>query len=241
MKLNRNSISIVTSLFLALSTGGASVAAIVPFTENFTNDSADWRANDQITNLTWNAAGGPDGSSYASGNFSFQNQAEGGRPAILRAHDEFGPSGSSGGAFVGNWLSEGVTGFSMWVRHNAPVPLNFYARYADPANSPAAASLEFIPVQSNTWTKVTFSIAFGTPNLFLEGFPSMTLYNNTFDSIGHVQIGADTPAELVGDPTVYTFDLDQPTLLPEPASAALIGLLGSLVVLRRRPRVNRGD
>ena len=156
---------------------------------------------------------------------------------MIRAHDEYGASGSSGGAYVGNWLSEGVTGFSPWVRHNAPMPLNFYVRYADPTNSPAAASLEFVPVLPNAWTKLTFSIAFGTPNLFLEGPPSLVFYNNIFDSIGHIQIGAETPAGLAGNPGVFTFDVDQPTLLPEPTTAALLGFTGVGLLLGRRQRI----
>jgi hypothetical protein len=237
--MNLNRMFKVASVIVITLVSAASLAsaAIVPYTENFAASASDWRQADGTIDLAWNAAGGPDASSYGSSSFSFVNQAAGARPAIVRAHDEYGTSGASGGAFVGNWLAEGVTGFSTWVRHNAPVPLNFYARYADPSNSPGAASLEFVPVLPNTWTKLTFNIAFGTPNLFLEGPPTLALYNNVFDSIGHVQIGAETPAALAGNPGVFTFDVDQPTLLPEPTTAALLALAGAGLLLRPRTRV----
>lgn len=236
MNLNRST-GIASAVVLALTAVSSQArAAIVPFTENFATNAADWRQADGTTALSWNALGGPDASSYASAPFSFLNQGPGARPAILRAHDEYGTGGSSGGAFVGNWLAEGVTGFSTWVRHNAPVPLSFYVRYADPNNSPAAASFEFAPILPNTWTKLTFNIAFGTPNLFLEGPPSLSFYNQIFDSIGHVQIGAETPGELAGNPLTYTFDVDQPTLLPEPATASFVILVGGMALLGRRSR-----
>ena len=236
-KQNRNIVAaMMIALALTLAASQTAPAAVVPFTEHFPGGPADWRQADQLTDLNWLAAGGPDGSSYASGAFSFVDQGPGARPAILRAHDEFGPSGSSNGAFVGNWLADGVTGFAAWVRHDAPAPLNFFARYANPNNSPAAASLEFVPVLPNTWTELTFDIAFGTPNLFLEGPPTPQFYNQIFSDIGHVQIGAEVPDVLAGNPLTFTFDIDQVRLIPEPAAASLVACAVMLLCVRRKPR-----
>lgn len=210
-------------------------AVIVPFTENFASGPADWRQADGTNNLNWQAAGGPDGSSYASGPLSFQPFGPGEQPAILRAHDEYGASGSSGGAFVGDWIAAGATGFSAWVRHNATAPLTFYARYASPANFPGAASVQFAPVLPNTWTQLNFNLAFGTANLFLEGPTTPLFYNSVFSNIGHVQIGAQVPAGLAGSPQVFTFDVDGVALVPEPAAALLV-FLGAATLVRRRVR-----
>ena len=79
----------------------------VPFTEDFVADVADW-ADAGSFPLNFNAAGGPDGSSYASTDFAFNSGGgAGGSSAVLfRGHDEFGLGGSSGGNFIGNWISD---------------------------------------------------------------------------------------------------------------------------------------
>ncbi len=234
------SLRVTAVAFIALSaSAGVASAALVPFTENFAAGPSDWRQADGITDLNWLPAGGPDGSSYGSGLFSFVAQGPGAQPAILRAHDEYGAAGASGGAFVGNWLADGATGFSAWVRHSAPMPLTFYARYASPTNSPGAASVQFAPVLPNTWTQLTFDLAFGTPNLFLEGAPSQTLYNSVFSNIGHVQIGAQVPDQLAGSPLTFSFDVDGVSLIPEPATASLVLLVAGAMLTRRRVRGGR--
>lgn len=209
-----------------------SSAALVPFTENFTANSANWRMADQVTPMAWSPAGGPGGSSFASGNYSFANNLAGTDQSILRGHNSFG---ASGGAFVGNWLTDGVTGFSFWFRHDAPVPVQVFSRYAKPFSA-GAVSFDPAPIQPNTWTKLTFSLAFGSPTLVLEGFPNLATYNNVFSDVQDLQIGIRTPAGIAQTAPSYRFDIDQVSILPEPASAVLCGAAFVALVLGRRRR-----
>ncbi len=226
----------ITIALITVAAAASAQATLVPFTENFTSGPADWRQANGTTDLAWNAAGGPAGSSYASAAFNFQAQAPDAQSLVIRAHDEYG---SSGGAFVGNWLADGVDGFSVWVRHNTPMPLTYFVRYASPVNFPGAASVQFVPVLPNTWTQLNFNIAFGDPNLTLEGPPTPAFFNSVFSNIGHVQVGVVTPAALAGSATNYAFDIDQPSIVPEPASIALVGLASCGILLRRRRNAGR--
>ncbi len=201
-------------------------AATVPFTEDFPADNANWK--DAVNaDLTYTAVGGPDGSGFVSGSFGFQAQADGDTPVLLRGHDNFD---SSSDAFVGNWISDGVTEFSAFVRHNAPVPLNFFTRFVSSFNFPGGVALDFVPVLPNTWTKVTFDVT-ATSLQFLT-FENSN-YNAVFSNIGNVQLGVSVPAALAGMTAPITFDLDQPTITPEPATAGLLAV-GALMMLRRR-------
>lgn len=201
-------------------------AAVVPFTEDFAADNADWKdaAN---TDLAFVAAGGPDASSYVSGSFNFQSQADGDTPVLLRGQDGFD---SSSDAFVGNWIAEGITEFSAYVRHSAPFPLNFFTRFVSAANFPGGVALDFVPVLPNTWTKVTFDVTATSPQ-----FVTFETANHAavFSNIGNVQLGVSVPAALAGSAIPITFDLDQPTITPEPASVGLMSV-GVLGMLRRR-------
>ncbi len=209
-------------------------AAIVPFTENFAANNANWRDAGAVNPASWNAAGGPDGSSHVSATYSFANNGPSSDQSIFRGHASFG---SSGGAFVGNWIADGATGFSVWVRHDAPIPMNFFSRYAKPFSA-GAVSFEFAPVLPNTWTKLEFSLAFGTSNLILEGAPTLPFYNTVFSDIQDVQIGVRTPDSLAFTTGSYSFSIDQVSLLPEPGTAALMGFaMTTLIRRRRRARV----
>jgi hypothetical protein len=189
-----------TCLFFALAEARA---VTVPFTEEFQNDSANWRNNNSITPLTWNAGGGPDGSTYASATFNFAGSGAGGTPAIIRGHDEFN---SSGGAFVGNWITSSVAGFGVYVRHNTGVPLTFFVRFADPVNFPGAVKVVSTPVASGQWTSIQFPIP--DPDFVYEGPP----FPDVFDNIGHVQIGVIVPSSLAGVNQDFAFDIDKVSL-----------------------------
>lgn len=221
-------------------------AVNVPFTEHFSTDAADWRNAPGTADLTWVASGGPNGSAYVSGTFNFLNSTSADTPAIFRAHDEYGTAGSSGGAFVGNWIDAGVGGICFFVRHNAPEPLTFFVRFASPTNFPGAASVLSTPVAGGNWTRL--SVPIPDPNFVFEG---PFTFAQVFSNIGHVQIGVFAPAGLVGVDQVVTFDLDTVSLDDSPACAPAMsfagaGLLGvcilaaGAVVLRRgRVRLDR--
>lgn len=223
------SIVFVLSTFVGVRTAGAT---IVPFTENFAANSANWYDAAGTSPLGWNSSGGPDSSSYATGGFNFATSAPGANVAILRAQDEFN---SSGNAFVGNWIADGVNQLNFYVRHNAPTPLTFFARVADLDNVPGVGIVNFAPVPANTWTQITFAITPGNPQFFFEG-PGST-YTSVFSSVGHVQIGVSVPASLSGVNESFTFDVDQTTIVPEPACASL--LLMGLALLKRRRTVKQ--
>ncbi len=205
----------------------AATAAVVPFTEEFAADSAGWRDNPGTTPLSWSPVGGPDGGSHAATTFNFVNQAAGGTPILFRAQDEFG---SSGNAFVGNWLTDGVTEFSAFVRHEAGLPLTFFARFSNPSNFPGAVGLNFAPVPSGVWTRIAIGIAPGNPQFI--NFETSD-FNTIFSSIGHVQIGVSVPAALAGVNAPFAFSLDKPTIVPEPAAVLLLGI-GAAALLRGR-------
>lgn len=212
--------------FLALSAAAAH-AVIVPFVEEFNSDASNWREGTGVSNAAWSPNGGPGDSAHVFSTFSFANSQEGDTPVLLRGHDNFG---SSGGAFVGDWLAAGVTEFSAYVRHDAPVPLNYFVRFAKPANFPGAIGVEFVPVFPNTWTRIDIGIFDGNPEFI--NFETSD-FDTIFSGIGKLQLGVEVPAALAGNPAGFTFGFDAIAIVPEPASLALLGLAG-LVALRRR-------
>jgi hypothetical protein len=178
----------------------------VPFSERFVADSSGWRDPAGATQLDWHPNGGRNGSSHASGSFNFIGLAPGDTPVILRAHDEWN---SSDGAFAGNYLAEGVTALRVKVRHNAPLPLAYFARMALPGNFPAAVSVAFQPVPPNVWTELVFPISPASPQFVsFEGSD----FNTVFSQIGHIQLGATVPAGLTGVDQSFRFDVDDVTL-----------------------------
>lgn len=211
----------------AISLTAASASAVVnPFTEDFTSDSANW-FNAAVTGpVDWAAAGGPDGGSYATADVNFMNNGSGDMPALFRGEDSFGSSGS---AFAGDWITDGVTEFSFAVRHNAPAPMTFFARFA-PTFAPGANAVEFVPVIPNVWTTITVAIDPST-SFFYEG----TTFESTFGSIGRVQIGLFGLTGVAGVDQDFTFDLDKVTVSPSPSAAGMLACSG-LAAARRRKR-----
>jgi hypothetical protein len=208
------------------------LAVTVPYTEDFATNNANWQ-NNASGLLTYVASGGPDGSSYASGTRNFQSVAADGTSVLFRANDTtpFGPA--SGGNFHGNWIADGATRFSTYVRHNAPTPVSFFARFADPAGFPALIFSDSNIVVPNTWTKIDFVISPGNPHIDDEGFP----FGDVMDSIGRVQVGAYNTG-LAGLAQTITFDIDQVNVnIPEPATMMLSGLATVTgCFIRRRTR-----
>lgn len=225
MKFNQRFLSVVAAMATVWSVATVQ-AAVVPFTEEFAADNAAWK-DAAGADLAFVAAGGPDGSGFVTTPFSFAASAADAPLTVMRGQDSYD---SSADAFVGNWISDGVTQFTAWVRHNAPMPLTLFARFATPVNFPGAAGIEFAPVLPNTWTLLTIEINPTSPQIVYEG-PTAN-YNSVFGNVGNVQIGISVPGALAGSTQPLTLDLDKPTIVPEPAALGMM-TLGALALLRR--------
>lgn len=231
---------VVTSLLLCMGVTFPTTAfgLTSPFTENFDADAANWLNSNSTALLDFNATGGPDGSSYASGAFNFLNSAEDDSPVILRGTSSI-VGASSDGAFFGNWAAGPIASFGVQVRHDADLPLTFFTRFADPNNFPGATAIHFAPVPPNTWTLLEVPINPANPQFVtFEG----ESFETVFDNIGNVQIGVSVPAALAGVDQEFHFDIDQVSIVPEPAAGTLTSFaaLGLWTVIgRRRARPNR--
>lgn len=241
-------------LIVLLSFAATSSAVTVGFVEEFEIDGADWfhdRGNAGETFVDYQMSGGPDGSSYVEGAFNFINTSpplipqRGNSVIVFRAREDLSlGTNSSDGAFIGNWLAEGVTGVSFSMRHDAadptngnPIDLSVFVRLTNDNNSPAAVIESPISVPANQWTKLTYETFFGNPFLTLTGPPQ--LYPAIFSDVTRLQIGVSIPPSLVSADQTVTFGLDKVALIPEPSSKllcamSLIVALGCFVVRARR-------
>jgi hypothetical protein len=215
---------------IVLTLGRLSSALTYPFTEDFTLNTANWKNNASL-DLNYVPDGGPGDSAHVSTSFSFV--AAGPQVALFRGQDGFD---SSGDAFVGNWLAANVSHLTGYVRHDAPVPLDFFVRVATSANSPAVSFTLANPIPAGQWSPVDFWISFDNPLHTNEGSPSMAFYNNVMSNVGNVQIGVIS-GPLLGNPTSFQFNLDRVSIVPEPASW-IAALIAAIVGLARRARLN---
>ncbi len=216
----------------AAMTGGASAFALVnPFTEHFDSSAALWSSASSFTPLNYIASGGPDGSAYASRSISFAGNNIGDFPILFRGQSNFN---SSGNAFVGNWITGGVTQLKFSIRHNMDADVGFFARIApDPAlpgNPGAAIALLSPAVGPNQWTTFTIDINPGTPFIF-EG----TNFNTVFSAVARVQFGVTIDSGTAHKEGPFTFDIDNVEIVPAPGALAL-GSFGLALAGRRRRR-----
>lgn len=203
-------------------------ATVIGFTEGFDSGSANWRNSNGAADLAWFASGGPGGSAYASSTFNLSVTTAGGfPPTVIRAQQGYG---SSGGAYAGNWLAEGVTSVSFWFRHDLSEAIGVTGRFASSANFPGAAVVSFVPVMPNIWTLVTFDV--GPNSSSFVSFEGSN-YAAVFSNIGNMQFGFSVPAALVGQNIDGHFDIDGVTITPAPGALALLTLAGAA---RRRRR-----
>ncbi len=237
-KMKRILHCVPASVFAVLA--GPAYAATVPFTETFDADHANW-ADGANMPLSWSAVGGADGGGHAFGSFNFENAQASADLVVLRGSQSLG---ASGGAFIGDWIGDGVTGFSTYVRHDAAVPMTFFARFAAPFNFPAGVAINFAPIPPNQWTLIEIPISASNPQFVtFEG----STFESVFNSIGNVQIGVRTPEALAGVDTNVTFGLDLVTIVPEPATlgllamGAIVGLCGRRKRARAKAQTARGS
>ncbi|RMF78727.1 MAG: PEP-CTERM sorting domain-containing protein [Planctomycetota bacterium] len=221
---------ITVSVLVAVALASTASAAIIPFTEEFSADNANWTDVSGLSGLTWNAAGGPDGGSYVSGTVNFLAFPDGSNPVAAQGTQA---DGASGGAFFGDYIAEGVTGFAMWVRHDFSTPLQFFGRFATPTPGFAGIALQFGAALPNEWTPIFFPVGPTSPNFVTyEAGTFETVMNN----ITKLQIGVIVPTGMGGLDQDITIDVDKLTIIPEPASVAgmLAGAMMILGGLRRR-------
>lgn len=219
---NRRTVAALLAAFLPL---GAANAATVPFVETFDTDSANWFVDSAGTNPVGWTPSLPGGGGFATVSYNFVDFQGPFPPAIFRAQDAFD---SSGDAFVGDWISDGVTEFRAMVRHDADVPLNFFARFAAPANFPAAAAFGPLSVPGGVWTEMVFPI---DPSTFQFEGPST--FQSVFGNLGNIQLGIDgTP--LAGVDRAVLVSIDNVSIVPEPTTVIL--LVGGMLVACSRGR-----
>lgn len=217
------------------------VSALVnPFTEDYVSNNAGWLDSTNVS-ASWFPAGGVSGGGYISAT-GVINTTNGFGSVVFRGNDA---ANASGDAFVGNWLTGGVTLFTAYVRHNATTNLNFFARLD--AGFGNAASSTRVSIAPNTWSQIVVPITNSVGTNGTEVFQSYGAFttnpagfNVIFTNIRNVQLALDQ----IQDPSIlsgssYTIDLDQPAIVPEPSTWALLGCgaaLFSVISLCRRFR-----
>ncbi len=223
----------------ALSTATASAALVVPYTETFATSAARWSDRSTFRELSFVGAGGPDGSAYASGNNTFTANAAGDFAVVSRGQGNFNSSNSN---FVGNWITGGVSTFSIDLRQHTGAPLQMFLRFVTASNFPGAAYTIPFLIPHNTWTNVVLSVNAFNPGFTYESFRNpmdpnfQTLaFADAFTALSRVQVAILVPASLAGTTTSVLFDIDNVRIVPAPGAAtAALGGLGLLARRRRR-------
>jgi hypothetical protein len=211
--------------------GNLQAVSVLPFTESFEVNSSGWVYGTSTAPI-WATSGGAVGSAYISGSASVIGTGFG--TIVFRANDA---NNASGDAFVGNWLSAGVTAFSAYVRHNADVALNFYARF-DAGAGRAGSSVNFL-VSPNSWTLLQLPIvneitSFQSYGAAGTGQPA---FNTIFGGIQNVQIALAADTANAGK--TVTVDLDGVSMVPEPTASGLLIAAGAALLASRRLRLRR--
>ncbi len=201
------------------------MALVAPYTETFSSAAANWSSGSVFTPLDYVGSGGPDGSGYGSRAVSFANNTIADTPLLFRCQSNFG---SSGNAFFGNWITGGVTEFTFSVRHNAPVAIDFFGRFATGA-TPGGVALTSSAVQPNTWT--TFTVPITNSSFIYEG-PGVDF--SIFNNINRIQVGVLMNNDIVGAAGPFSFDIDNVRITPAPGTALALCGVGAVGLRRRR-------
>ena len=213
-----------TALFALLASVFPASALIVPFTEDFTSGASNW-LNGASTAPTWSAAGGVDGGGYISAPGAIT--AGGFGTIVFRGN---GSADASGDAFVGDWISGGVSTFTAYVSHDAPVALNFYARL-DAGSGRAGSSVDF-SVAPGAWFQLEVPIV-NSPTSF-QSYGAGT-FATVFNGIQNVQIALSATQDPSTAGQTYNVSLDRVATVPEPGTLGLVASgLAVICLLRRR-------
>ena len=174
------------------------------FTETFDTGHSNWLDVAEML-LDYNATGGNPGGYIADTPAMFDSGG-----TIFRGHDNFM---SSGNAFVGDWVADGVTTLSFDVLHDSPVDMTFLARIATSSgfstNFPAFIAFNPVPVSAGSWSTVTLNVTNTSPFLINEGAGVGATHATVFSNVLKIQILAE----------------------PVPEPTGLAGALGSLIAL----------
>jgi len=219
----------------------AARAVTVPFTETFSANNSNWLISllpSGTTAAPWESSGGVDGSGSISSSrtLAVSQFNTGGFGFILFRGNA--ANDASGDAFVGNWLTGGVTELSTYVRHDAPENLNFYLRL-DSGSGRAGSSVPF-SVPSNTWTRIAVPIVDSASSFQSYGAGT---FSTVFANIQNVQVAlSDTqPVGVLDGTTTYTFGLDSVAVVPEPSGVAMaLAAAGCAAGYWARQRAGRG-
>jgi len=205
--------------------------SVLPFTESFEANASGWVYGTSTAPI-WSATGGVGNSGYISAPATVSGSGFG--AIVFRGNDA---NNASGDAFVGNWLSAGVTTFSAYVRHNADVALNFYARF-DAGAGRAGSSVNFL-VNPNLWTVLELPIANETTSFQSYGAAGtgLSAFNTIFAGIQNVQIALAADTANAGK--TVTVDLDGVSMVPEPTASASLIAAGVALLAFRRTRLKR--
>lgn len=211
--------------------------SLLPFAENFDSSASNW-LNGASQAANFSGTGGADGGGYVFTSGTIDLSGFG--PIVFRGNSI---AGASGGALVGNWLAAGVTEFQAHVWHDAPVALNFYARF-DKGSGSAASSNNFL-VAPLTWTPFQVSIvdSLGTSGQVFQSYGAAGAggFSVIFSDIKNVQIALGAAQDPSTAGQTYTVGLDRVTLVPEPATGTLVGVgLGWVAAFSRWRRKGSG-
>ena len=220
-------------LAIALSATLASAGSVAPFTEDFEDGASNWLDSGFLPAAEV-ATGGVNNSAYITAQAGFEFADVDGFNVIFRGNTGFFPgTDASDGAFNGDWISSGVTSLSFSIRHNITQPVTLFARIAANSNGapfPGAVAIAFQPVAAGEWTSISFDINPNNPAFVsFEGAD----FESVFSNVGFVQFGIATPQGLIGDPSLFSVDLDNVSIVPAPAGTALLAT-GMLAIRRRR-------
>ena len=206
--------------------------SILPFTEYFETGASNWLNGDSQAPV-WSGAGGYTGTRAILTTGKIDPSGFG--PILFRGNNS---AGASGGAFVGNWLTAGVTEFQAYVWHDAPVALNFYARF-DKGFGSAASSNNFL-VAPSTWTLLSVPIldSLGTSGQIFQSYGAAGPggFNSIFSDIKNVQIALGASQDVSTHGQTYNGSLDTVAMVPEPSANALCGLAAALLMRLRRKK-----